>query len=292
MGIIETYYLIASSFAVTLYSLCYKWAKRKGASGLGVTRLMLLVSLPMVLVLFRGSLRGVPSSLYFLAVLGGTSLAISVITFFIVMQRARLSIAWTVIALAVAMPTLASIFYWGEALKAAHVAGLAGIGVAILLFSLGKIALEKRNSLTPGQGSDKGGVALMLFISFLTTGITMTTMKAVVEENLEEHRALFLLLLYAVAALVGWLLPSRHPIRPRGKDFIVALPMAFFGVLSIYYLLRGLSLVEGAVFYPARSALNITATTILSVLIFKEKLHSFEIAGMALAIASIFLLQS
>ncbi len=176
-------------------------------------------------------------------------------------------------------------------MKATQVAGLAGIGAAILLFSLGKVALEKKRSLTTGQEGSKGSVALMLFISFLATGMVMITMKAIVEENLEEHRGIFLIFLYAAAALVSWLLPSRDSRRPRGGDFLIAFPMAFSAVITQYYLLRGLSLAKGAVFYPARSAISITATAILSGMIFDEKLRPLEVAGITLSITSIFLLQ-
>jgi drug/metabolite transporter (DMT)-like permease len=108
-------YLILTIVSAVLFATSYKIASKRGCNLFGVNLVFYIIAtgLCLLLIIFFRSWQ-LPWQTVILAIVGGFSAFASTLTFFYVMRAENLSTMWTVISLAVVIPTFASIILWKE----------------------------------------------------------------------------------------------------------------------------------------------------------------------------------
>lgn len=109
------FYLILSIFAAVLFATSYKTASKRNCNLFGVNLVFYLIAtgLCFLLILFFRAWQ-LDWRTVILALVSGICSLAATLTFFYVMRAANLSTMWTVISLAVVIPTFASIIIWKE----------------------------------------------------------------------------------------------------------------------------------------------------------------------------------
>lgn len=131
---------------------------------------------------------------------------------------------------------------------------------------------------------------LLLAISFILTGISMISMRALGAMGLTGFASIYTVGFYSmgvVFSLITWAV-TRHRICKR--DAIVGAAMGVCGVCAILSLLAALTTVSGVVAFPVRGAGNIVLTAALGCLVWKEDIAPRQWLGIVCAAAAIALL--
>jgi len=256
---------------------------------LGVTGGMMVIgaALSLIYLVLRFSLRAIPLSVITLGIVAGVLFFIAVISFFEVTRRERLAISWTVLSLSLVIPTLTSIILWKEQPSLKQGVGITGIVVAFVLFGIDQSRVKTRSS-----SSSSGGWTwvLLLFLSFLATGLNLVCAKVLMEQGLVDFMIHYTLIDYASAAILAIIFMWTKRRMPRRKEWKMAILMGVSGFTSFILFLEALLLLSGIVVFPLRSAINIVLTTGLSVVLWREEMTVAGGVGMVLAIVSIFLI--
>jgi len=228
---------------------------------------------------------------------GGVCLYMATASFFQVMRFGRLAIQWTVICMAVAIPAVASIIFWGERPTAVIVLGfgLAALAVVFMGIDKGKTAHtddtgQRYNPLLGTGARLRWG--LLIALAFVGTGLTQVCNKAVVQYVGPESMFPYLFLLHSVAGLLAVVQTARSRVRPSRVDVGLGVFMGGMSVAVTWSLLLGLSEVPAIVFYPLRSIHTILLTMAISLVVWKEKIRRPGLMGLAFAIAAIWCLQT
>ena len=282
-------FLISSALLLSVYSLVFKLAHRRGCDVLGVTGGMMAVGavLSLIYLVLRVPLRAIPLPVINLGIIAGMLFFIAVITFFEVTRRGRLAISWTVLSLSLVIPTLASMILWGETPFLRQCIGMGGIAAAFVLFGIDQNRVEARRNASSSEGWIW---ALLLFIAFISTGLTLVCTKAMIEQGLTDFLLHYTLIDYASAATLAITFIWVKKRMPGHQEWKMAILMGISGFASFILLLEALLLLSGIVVFPLRSTINIVLTASLSVVLWREKMTVAGGVGMALAIVSIFLI--
>ena len=109
------HYLILTIISAVLFATSYKIASKKGCNLCGVNLMFYIIAtgLCLGLIIFFRSWQ-LDWRIILIALIGGISAFTSTLTFFYIMRAENLSRMWTVISLAVVIPTFASIILWKE----------------------------------------------------------------------------------------------------------------------------------------------------------------------------------
>jgi len=107
-----------------------------------------------------------------------------------------------------------------------------------------------------------------------------------------QNEAAFPIVLFGGAALIGLSLLYFQKKRFEKRSLIGGLYLGVFNYLSLYYVLKGLSAFQnnGAVFYPIYNVGIILLSSLLAMLIFRERLSRINYLGLGLSILALFLL--
>lgn len=258
--------------------------------------------LALAVLLARGEEPFSPQALLLGFPMGAVSMG-SIHLYFLVTQRAKLNVTWTVIQLSLVIPFAASILFFGES-PDFH----GWIGIALILATLAFFGASK------AAHGGKSGVpdletGLFLAGSSLLTGIGQVFPKiyAVASPGRNSFTYLFYagvgMTAYAACLLlVGFLrrnpaagaveAPEDGPVaRPCGRASW-ALPlfcalMAAFSVSANLLMLLALEGTAGTVAFPLRSAANLVFAFLFSFLLFGEKATALELAGAGSAVLAI-----
>lgn len=183
----------------------------------------------------------------------------------------------TFMRLGVLVPTLMSVFVFGETPGAAQIAGIIAAIMAILLIQLDK-----------GRDKVRHGAGLLLL---LLCGGTADAMAKVFEEignpALNDH---YLLITFALAMLLCIALclykKQSLALRDVGYGMLIGIPNYF----SARFLLLSLAHVPAVVAYPSYSVATIVLVTLAGRVFFKERLSRRQIAALAIILVALALL--
>jgi drug/metabolite transporter (DMT)-like permease len=287
------------------FSQFYKVRARKGYRLLSVLfgLSVAFALLALVVLLARGEEPLSPYAILLGLPMGVVSMC-SIHLYFLVTQRAKLNVTWTVIQLSLVIPFVASILFFGESLDFHGWLGIALILVTLALFAAGK-------SLHGGKaGVPDLETGLFLAGSSLLTGIGQIFPKvyAVVSPGHDSFTYLFYggvgMTVYAACLLLVRALrrqPAAEDAENGASDATAsgprahrwwALPlfctlMAAFSVFANLLMLLALEGTTGTIAFPLRSAVNLVFTFVFSFLLFGEKASVLEMAGAGTAVIAI-----
>lgn len=183
----------------------------------------------------------------------------------------------TFMKLGVIVPTLTSILAFGEAPRAAQIAGIVLAIIAILL-----IQLEK--------GGSRAKNALGLVILLIAGGSTDVLSKIYEELGNSALNDQYLLITFFVALLLCVLVAVYKKQRLTISDIAFGLLVGVPNYFSARFLLLSLSAVPAVIAYPTYSVGTIVCITLVGKVFFKERLSRRQIIAMGVILAALILL--
>jgi len=201
-------------------------------------------------------------------------------------ERAGLSVAQPVSSVAVAIPILASIVFWGERPTLLQTAALLAALVALVLLSSGHGEADAAEATAAPRSS----IALILAALFVVQGMVMVAPKLVEELGLGTYRYGYLFSLFGWASIASgahWA-QNREPVSTGGLGLGLILGAA--NVAATFLLLAALKALPGILVYPVTSVGTMLAGAVAGMVVWSERPGRRALAGMALAVPAVLLL--
>ncbi|TVP55145.1 MAG: hypothetical protein EA351_11385 [Gemmatimonadales bacterium] len=240
-----------------------------------------------------------------LLLLGG-GLGVLFVAGFVLFSRAigvaGISLATATMRLSVAIPFLASWLVWGEVPTVGQALGLGVAATAFLLISRPTPAPPLPSASAPSPPRSPGLEAptrpllafILLALLFLAGGLVDTTLKVFEEEFAAENsRALFLLVVFTVAFVVGSTVVVIRGLR-SGRwpstnviGWGVLLGLVNYG--SAEFMLLALGHIPGTVAFPVNNVAVVALATLLGMSLWREAFGAVHRVGLVLALAALVL---
>jgi drug/metabolite transporter (DMT)-like permease len=216
-----------------------------------------------------------------LGMCGGFCLYLAVFCYFHLLKGgARLGISWTIVTLSMMIPTAGSIVLWHEVPGA-----LGWLSLLLTVASIVVLGKFKKRGSPMGRRD-----VLYLSAAFLFSGVGALIAKAIVALNLEQHRNIYFLFVFATMLLISLcvnVITRRPPLR---KELFSGGAMGIAGMGNFWFIVRALRDIPGTVAFPFRTCGSILLTVMVSRIVWRERIKPQEIVGIVLAMIAIALM--
>jgi drug/metabolite transporter (DMT)-like permease len=269
--------LFSASFGLVLR---YAYGRRCNLWAVGLTNYVVATAFNLVRSLGAGSLQPSTSTLT-LGVASGILYAVNYWLYFSLIQRRGVSVTTAIVRLAVLIPIGASVLLWKERPETLQAAGV--------LLALAALPLLTMAPARQAGGEAKGQGALALAM-LLGSGLSMLTVEAYEQVGPTGEHALFLALLFGSAGVVagiGWL--SRGA-RIAPTDLLPGVALGLCNAIANAALLAALQQLPGVLVFPFYSAVGVAFTSVFARLAWREQMRRQELAGMAVAVLAVVLM--
>jgi drug/metabolite transporter (DMT)-like permease len=200
-------------------------------------------------------------------------------------QRMGVTVASIATKVSLVIPVVLAVFLYGDTMPALKITGIVVALAAVFL------SFYKGPKGIPLKGD---GVLALPIVVFIGTGIIDTLIKYAQARHLAASEfGIYISYLFLVASLTGfvWFLAERM-IKKRRLDLKSLIAGVFLGIpnyYSIYFLLQTFehSGMQSSVIFPINNIGIVLVSVIIAVLVYKEKLNGFNMAGILLAVISI-----
>ncbi len=189
------------------------------------------------------------------------------------------------------LTVFANLFVLQSASKTFDIFNYLGIILAIIAIVLSSISPKNNENQTQ---KSVWWLPLLIFLLTATVDITVNSINAIFVKP--EQSALFSILTFGSAALIGFLILSFQLISKQRKitmkEVLGGIALGIPNFFSLFYLLKALEFFknDGAFLFPIFNIAIILASSICAVILFKEKLSKLNLLGLGVAILSIFLI--
>jgi len=202
-------------------------------------------------------------------------------------QKVGVSVASVATKMSLVIPVIFGVIFYKEELGPLKVLGIVLALVAVYFASFKK----KEKSIKV-----KTAALLLPFFVFLGSGIIDTTIKYMQEIHMGENEfPLFSATVFGAAAVTGIVFilikSTKKPLRFNFRNVIGGILLGIPNYFSVFFLLRALqddSLNSASIFTIINVAV-VMLSTLLGILLFKEKISLKNWGGIALAVISILL---
>jgi drug/metabolite transporter (DMT)-like permease len=205
-------------------------------------------------------------------------------------QKLSITVASVSSKMSLIIPVLFSLLIFGLDTKQFDFINYAGIMFAILAVSLSSFKREQR-MITAGQRTPE---KLLLPVAvFLLSGMLDTSFNYLNINVLKPgDEGLFSIIIFAVAALIGFIIIIIKKQKIRLANIIGGIYLGIPNYFSIYFLILALTAFEndGAMVFPLLNIGTILLASLISVIIFQEKLLKVNKIGIFFAICAIIML--
>ncbi len=208
---------------------------------------------------------------------------------------AGMSLAIAVMRVAVVIPFMASWWIWGETPTPTQGAGLLLATIAFFLIARPGRETDGAHPESREKGRHRARIFGVLLLLFLGSGLVDVSLKTFDEVYASENsRALFLLMLFGVALIIGVGFVVRARLRtgrrpsPRTLRWGALLGLANYG--SAAFFLRAIRELSGPFVFPVNHISLVIGGAVLGVLVWGERLARLNVIGLALAAAALVLL--
>ncbi len=200
-------------------------------------------------------------------------------------QVAGVSVASVATKMSLVMPVIFGVVFYRETLSVFQIIGILLALAAVYLASMKEksIGLSKKTLLLP-------------LLVFLGSGIIDICMKYFQENHLDAKEvAIFSSMVFGFAALTGFVFIGikavKQPLKTNFKNIMGGIVLGVPNYFSIFFLIRALQNegFDSAAIFTLNNVAIVMLSTLLGILIFKEKLSLKNWGGIALAIVSIML---
>ena len=240
------------------------------------------------LVLYDGELHlgKIVDSTWFWGTVGMGALFITIFNLMAKTTRvAGVSVTSVATKMSLAIPVIFGVILYQEKLSALQIIGVFFAFVAVYLTSLKEksIAISKKDLLLP-------------ILVFLGSGLIDTSIKYFEEKHLASNEVpIFSAMIFGFAALSGCVFigfkSMKNPLRINPKNVLGGIALGVPNYFSVYFLVRALR-IEGfgsSAIFTLNNVAVVLFSTLLGILLFKEKLNIKNWGGVAVAVLSIIL---
>jgi len=200
-------------------------------------------------------------------------------------QKNGLSVASVAAKMSVVVPIIFAVLVYGEELSTIKITGIILALTAVYLVSVKEDGIHI-----------KKGTLLYPVLLFLGSGTIDTSLKYLEVNYVGKGEIpLFSATIFAFAALVGFLLLAFKILKKNEKitvkNIIAGICLGIFNYYSITFLIMALrsDTLDSSTVFTINNVAIVTLTTLMGILLFKEKLNIKNIVGIFIAILSIFL---
>lgn len=197
-------------------------------------------------------------------------------------QKNGLSVAAVSGKMSLVIPVIAGIWLYDESIGWKKV-----VGILLALVSVYLTSVKSENGLK----FDKKLLFLPIIL-FLGSGVIDTTLKYAEKMHVPDgDEPLFSAMCFAIAFILGILVLIYEATQKRfinWRSFVAGIVLGVPNYFSIYFLIRALKNgMESSVVYPINHVGTVIFSTLLGILIFKEKLIPKNYIGIVIAIVAI-----
>lgn len=193
--------------------------------------------------------------------------------------------------MSVMIPIIFSLFYLGETLTAMQTVGILFALLALLL-----IQYPKKETLKTEKTPFSFTKILPALFVFTGSGAIDTLLK-VYDVNFSRYIANssdFLVFLFGTAGLIGTIvgifLAFSGKMKVSKKEIFAGICLGVPNYLSILFLLKALSYMEGSIFFPLNNVSIVMTVCLVGILFFKETYSQINYIGIGLALGAIILM--
>lgn len=209
-------------------------------------------------------------------------------------QKMGVSVSTVAMKLGLVLPIILAFTFYGEQATTIKL-----IGIALTLIAVVLTSYKKRKDTNETNNSMPGWMLitfpLVIFIgSGLSDSIVQYTEKTFFKSGGFE---IFTIILFATAAFIGILVSAyldlkEGKFRYNKKNVIAGILLGIPNYGSIYFLFRSLGTEgwESSTVFPVNNICIVLCSTLLAVILFREKLSVVNMVGLVVAIISIVLL--
>lgn len=223
------------------------------------------------------------------AVFIGLLLVIGFYSASVTAQTMGVSITSMASKMSMVFPVLFSLFFMKIESKEFSFFNYLGMFLAILAIYLGSL----RESAIKKSDLSKAWMFLLPFTVFVAGGLIDISINysnyVLINEQNEE---VFTIALFGGAAIIGSGLLIFQKRKLELKSLVGGIYLGIPNYFSLYFVLKALTAFEnnGAVFYPIYNVGIIMLSSLLAMLIFKERLSKLNFLGLGLSVLALFLL--
>ena len=216
-----------------------------------------------------------------------------IFTFYIIgltTQRVSVTVSSIAAKMSLALPVIFSLFILQVDSKSFDFLNYLGIALAFVAIYLSSWKPRPKDK-APLPGNKL--LFLLPLGVFLCTGIIDTTINYTSYRYLSaREEAIFPLVIFGVAALLGLLMQIIKGIPTGRKELLGGIVLGVPNYFSIYFIIKALAAFDnnGAFFYPLLNISIILGASLAAVLFYKEKLLPLNKLGLFLSVLAIFLL--
>ena len=193
--------------------------------------------------------------------------------------------------LGILIPMIISIVIWNEMPSQIQSLGiiLAMIAIVIANKAPKKVTITSKDA---DSGNVQGRGFSMLIILFVVGGFAEFLNKIFQRLVSLDYKPIFLFVVFATAlilSLIQYLRSDNKPLK-KGQTLIVGIMIGIPNLFASFFLLNALDVFPAAIVFPAYSAGSILLISILSVILFREKLFKKDLIAIGLTMVSLILL--
>lgn len=209
--------------------------------------------------------------------LGGLSYVIAYFVLFELMSIRGVAISTAVVRMAVLVPVIASVAWWGERPTPAQ-----GAGTALALVALPLLGINR----SQGVGGVRRRAVGLLLALFVLNGLNLLALRAFRETGIEGESSLFLALLFGTAAVVSAAAWYRHREGTALRDLVPGLALGANNALGNVAMVAALQELPGFLVFPFHSAVGLAMSVAAARLAWNERVNRLETAGIAVALTA------
>jgi len=276
-------WLLPAAFCSITIALILKVNERRGGSRILIAGANYLVASAISFLMLGARFPSPDAAISVLGLAGGVVYVLGFLLLMTLIARLPLAVPVTVARLSVALPVAVSILLWGESPGFLQWFGI-GLGlVAVILFgqSLSDSAHRSRSA---------GRSGLLLISLFVVLGLGDVILKAFRETAPDFDRLAFTWILFTAAAVFTWLLIGLRRIRFDARTFALGLVLGVPNLFSTVFTLQALRSVPASVAFPFINLTVIVGSTLVGLLVWKERPRGAGLAGLVIAGGAIVLL--
>ena len=130
----------------------------------------------------------------------------------------------------------------------------------------------------------------LAILAFFANGFCLLVGKILTESGLSSFILLYLLIFYAIGFFYSLLFSLKNRMVPAKKDVLIGAGAGIGSFFGSLFLLLALKKIPGSIVFPIAIGGNLVTVSLLSILIFKERLGIKGILGIISGIAGLILL--
>jgi multidrug transporter EmrE-like cation transporter len=286
-------YVAGQVFGNFVFAMSLRWARNPRFHYLTVGTINYAVAAVLAVIwLVINENTDIDLLVVFLGVVNGLQYQISLAVLFSVVQLVGIGITFGIIRLSIAMPTLASIYLWGEQPSTLQV-----VGLVLAFFALPLLGADAHQAARKQSGHSLRTWGVLIIV-LLLSGAGFMAAKAFSVWSTPDYQPLYTASVFVAATLSAafiwplhrrFRLPAGHTASLR-DNVSLGVVMGAANLFQIAMLLGALEVLPGTVVFPLTATVGLATTLVGGIVLFGERFGRITAVGIVLALVAIVLI--